>query len=125
MIEIPFPATAPTKLYAVLLKLRPIQYGTLMPFSGELVHAAIWIALCRKTRQVVAYAIGDRSKQTCQRLWEAIPLAYRQGHCFTNFWAAYKAVIPEEQHTAVGKETGETAHVERWNNTALAASGPF
>ncbi len=22
-----------------------------------------------------------------------------------------------EQHTAVGKETGETAHVERWNNT--------
>ncbi len=27
------------------------------------------------------------------------------------------AVIPEEQHTAVGKETGETAHVERWNNT--------
>jgi insertion element IS1 protein InsB len=25
-------------------------------------------------------------------------------------------VIPKEQHTAVGKETGETAHVERWNN---------
>jgi insertion element IS1 protein InsB len=24
---------------------------------------------------------------------------------------------PREQHTAVGKETGETAHVERWNNT--------
>ncbi|HYU72726.1 MAG TPA: IS1 family transposase [Ktedonobacteraceae bacterium] len=23
----------------------------------------------------------------------------------------------EEQHTAGGKETGETAHVERWNNT--------
>jgi IS1 family transposase len=22
-----------------------------------------------------------------------------------------------EQHTAAGKETGETAHVERWNNT--------
>jgi insertion element IS1 protein InsB len=77
----------------------------------------IWIALCRKTRQVVAYAVGDRSKQTCQRLWEAIPQEYRQGHCFTDFWAAYKVVIPEAQHTAVGKETGETAHVERWNNT--------
>ncbi len=24
---------------------------------------------------------------------------------------------PQEHHTAVGKETGETAHVERWNNT--------
>jgi IS1 family transposase len=79
--------------------------------------AWIWIALCRKTRQVVAYAIGDRSEKTCCILWEAIPEAYRSGHCYTDFWAAYQAVIPEEQHTAVGKETGETAHVERWNNT--------
>jgi insertion element IS1 protein InsB len=77
----------------------------------------VWIALCRKTRQVVAYALGDRSKQTCQRLWEAIPPAYRKGYCFTDLWGAYSAVIPDEQHTAVGKETGETAHVERWNNT--------
>ena len=77
----------------------------------------IGIALCRQTRQVVASAVGDRSKKTGQRLWEAIPEGYREGHCFTDFWAAYPAVIPEEQHTAVGKETGETAHVERWNNT--------
>ncbi len=27
------------------------------------------------------------------------------------------SIIPEEQHEAVGKETGQTAHVERWNNT--------
>jgi IS1 family transposase len=50
-------------------------------------------------------------------LWEAIPEGYRQGHCFTDLWAAYAAVIPQEQHFAVGKETGETAYVERWNNT--------
>jgi IS1 family transposase len=66
----------------------------------------VWIALCRKTRQVVAYALGDRSKQTCQRLWEAIPSAYRQGHCFTDFRAAYSAVIPDEQHTALGPRDG-------------------
>jgi insertion element IS1 protein InsB len=77
----------------------------------------IWMALCRKTRQVVAYAVGDRSKKTCQRLWEAIPDSYRVGHCETSFWAAYQTVIPGEQHTAVAKETGETARVERWNNT--------
>ncbi|TMD76984.1 MAG: IS1 family transposase, partial [Chloroflexi bacterium] len=46
-----------------------------------------------------------------------MPLVYRQGHGETSFWAAYKVVIPREQHTAVGKETGETAHVERWKNT--------
>jgi IS1 family transposase len=79
--------------------------------------AWIWIALCRKTRQVVAYTIGDRSEATCRRLWETIPLSYRASHCFTDFWAAYRAVIPEEQHSAVGKDTGETAHIERWNNT--------
>ena len=73
----------------------------------------MWIALCRKTRQGVASAVGDRSKKTCQRVWEAIPDSYRTGHCFTDFWAASQAVIPQEQHPAVGKETGETAHVER------------
>ncbi len=80
-------------------------------------QAWIRIALWRKTRQVVAYEVGDRNNKTCRRLWEAIPHAYRGGHCYTDFWSAYQAVIPEEQHTAVGKETGETAHVERWNNT--------
>jgi IS1 family transposase len=77
----------------------------------------IWIALCRQTRQVVAFAIGDRSEATCQKLWEKIPAAFRVGHYFTDFWVAYQLVIPPEQHTAVGKESGETAHVERWNNT--------
>jgi insertion element IS1 protein InsB len=95
-----------------------LELDELWSFVLKKAHACwIWIALCRQTRQVVAYAVGDRSKKTCQRLWENIPDNYRAGHCFTDFWAAYQAVIPEEQHTAVGKETGETAHVERWNNT--------
>jgi insertion element IS1 protein InsB len=33
---------------------------------AKLFQAWIWIALCRKTRQVVAYAIGDRSEITCR-----------------------------------------------------------
>ncbi len=44
--------------------------------------------------------------KTCQRLWEAIPSTYRTGHCETSFWAAYAAVIPSEQHTAVGPRDG-------------------
>ncbi len=77
----------------------------------------IWIALSRRTRQVVAYAIGDRSKVTCRELWEAIPGAYRRAHCYSDFWKAYEAVITNEQHTAVGIRSGQTAHVERLNNT--------
>lgn len=37
----PYSSTAPAKLYAILLKLRPLQRGTLMAFSGELVHGAL------------------------------------------------------------------------------------
>jgi insertion element IS1 protein InsB len=85
----------------------------------------VWIALCRKTRQVVARAIGDRSAKTCYELWNTIPDEYRQGHCFTDFWKAYQAVIPEHQITQVGKETGETAHVERWNGTLRQRLGRF
>ena len=85
----------------------------------------VWIVLCRKTRQVISYVIGDRSKDTCQKLWESVPKAYSVGHCYTNFWSSYQAVIQKKQHTAVGKETGETAHVERWNNTLRQRLGRF
>jgi len=85
----------------------------------------VWIALCRATRQVVAYVIGDRSRATCQKLWAAVPSAYRRAHCFSDFWEAYQLVIPAEQHTAAGKESGLTAHVERWNNTLRQRLGRF
>jgi IS1 family transposase/transposase-like protein len=77
----------------------------------------IWTAMCRRTRQIVACVIGDRSEDTCQKLWDAIPKNYRQAYCYSDFWQAYQNVIPAEQHSAVGKETGETAHMERWYNT--------
>jgi IS1 family transposase len=80
-------------------------------------QAWIWLALCRQSRQVVAMAVGDRSAATCQRLWDAIPEAYRAAICYSDFWDAYAAVVPKERHRAVGKESGETAHVERFNNT--------
>jgi insertion element IS1 protein InsB len=77
----------------------------------------VWIALCRATRQVVAYFIGDRSRESCRKLWGRIPAAYGRGRCFTDFWEAYCSVIPAEQHTAAGKQSDFTARVERWNNT--------
>ncbi len=85
----------------------------------------IWIALCRATRHVVAYVIGDTSAATCRKLWQRIPAIYCTGHCFSDFWEAYRLVIPAAQHTACGKETGFTAHVERWNNTLRQRLGRF
>jgi insertion element IS1 protein InsB len=78
----------------------------------------VWLALCRETRQIVAFVEGDRSRATCERLWRAIPAFYKQASCYRDLWEAYQEAIPEERHQeAVGKEEGETSHVERWINT--------
>lgn len=68
------------------------------------------MALSGRTRQVVAYVIGDRSEATCRKLWERIPAGYRAAHCYTEFWEAYRKVIPEGQHTPCGKQSGLTAN---------------
>jgi len=40
-----------------------------------------------------------------------------RGCCYGDFRRVYQALIPEDQHEAVGKESGGLAHVQRWNNT--------
>lgn len=65
----------------------------------------------------MAYVIGDRSEATCQELWRAIPAKYKLCLTYSDFWEAYSNVFPEDTHQSVGKESGETAHMERWNNT--------
>ena len=77
----------------------------------------LWIALSRRTGQVVAYFIGDRSEASCESLWKKIPESYRRLHTYSDFWDAYKNVFPKETHRSVGKDSGQTNHVERWNNT--------
>ena len=62
--------------------------------------------------------IGDRSRDGAQALWESIPDFYRQNARFyTDFWEAYQGVFPVDRHQSVGKETGETNHIERLNCT--------
>lgn len=77
----------------------------------------LWLALCRVTRQVVAAAVGPRTQATCRRLWAAIPPSYRVGRCYSDFLQQYRAVLPPDQHVAVGKDTGQTSAIERFNTT--------
>ncbi len=75
----------------------------------------LWVALCRRTRQVVANAHGDRSARTCARLWSRIPEEYYQAKSFSDFWKSYRPVFEEDPtHQQVGKSSGELAHVERF-----------
>lgn len=77
----------------------------------------LWLAMCRRTRQIVAYAIGDRSETTAQKLWQAIPEDYRACPMYTDEYDVYPLIIPPEQHHAAPKEAHHTNHQERWNNT--------
>jgi insertion element IS1 protein InsB len=75
----------------------------------------VWVALDAGNRRVLAMVVGDRSAGTAQRLWGALPRGYRTGvTVYTDFLASYRVVIPRARHRAVGKDTGLTAHIERF-----------
>lgn len=84
-----------------------------------------WTAQCRRTRQIVAYVIGDRSAATCRRLWQRMPPQYRACGSDSDFGEAYQKVWPAETHQAVSKQSGETRHMERWNNTLRQRVGRY
>jgi len=78
----------------------------------------IWIAMDAKTRQVMAFHVGDRSRKSAKRLWAKIPRAYRQHAMFdTDQYVVYTGVIPAAQHRAISKLARKTNHIERFNNT--------
>jgi insertion element IS1 protein InsB len=78
----------------------------------------VWIAKDRDSGYVVGLYIGSRGIEGAQGLWNSLPRDYQElANFYTDFWEAYKAVFPEFRHYAVGKESGKTNHVERYNCT--------
>ncbi len=78
----------------------------------------IWLALDVETREIVGVHIGDRSEQGARKLWDSLPSVYRQcAVAYTDFWRAYALVFPAQRHKAVGKESGKTNYIERFNCT--------
>ena len=80
--------------------------------------------MCRRTRQIVGFAVGDRSEKTCYKLKESIPEGYVNCKTYSDFWDAYKNVFTKD-HQSVGKDAGQTNHIERWNNTLRQRIGRF
>jgi CRISPR-associated endoribonuclease Cas6 len=71
----PFSCTAPSRLYALLLKLRPLQPGTLTPFSGELVHGAFLHWLQNAAPDVATWLHNGNKRRlfTCSSLQFPLP----------------------------------------------------
>jgi insertion element IS1 protein InsB len=61
--------------------------------------------------------IGSRDEDGAVGLWQSLPDCYLDAETYTDFWKAYTAIFYDKTHHQVGKETGLTNHIERFNNT--------
>src|SRR5437660_3024581 len=97
-METPFPTQAPTRLYAFLLKLRPLQQGTLMAFSGELVHGA-WLKWLSFAAPDVANWLHEGNKRrlfTCSSLQFPFPASRM---CEAERGNVHMPLTPEKTYT--------------------------
>ena len=98
-----------------------LEFDELGGFCGSKKNKQwLWAALCKETRQIVAYVIGDRSEETFRRLVREIPLAYLRCPSFSDHWKSYKKLCRKGNHEQVGKESGKTNHIERYWATLRA-----
>jgi len=78
----------------------------------------IWLAIDRDSREIIGMHVENRDRAGAEELWKSLPLVYRQCTvCYTDFWSAYEQVLPQNRHREVGKESGKTNHLERFNLT--------
>lgn len=82
----------------------------------------LFIALCRRTRQIVGFALGKRNTVTCVLTYRETPLPYFDCPSFSDFFEPYN-VFPH--NTPCPKQSGQTTYVEGWNNTLRQRFGRF
>ena len=63
----------------------------------------LWTVMCRRTRQIIAFVIGDRSEATCCRLWNKVPMEYRRCISYSDFWDAYRKVLRRKRTKRLAK----------------------
>jgi insertion element IS1 protein InsB len=109
----------PARPTDVVIRRLEAEADELWSFVGKKANKPwLWIAMDAKTRQVIAFHVGDRSRESAKELWAKIPAAYReQETCYTDQYDAHTGLIPVERHKAITKHARKTNHIERFNNT--------
>jgi IS1 family transposase len=73
----------------------------------------IWIAMDAKTRQIMAFYVGDRHRDSTKSLWAKIPLVYcEQATCHTDQDDASTGLMPAARHKAITQHARNTNHSE-------------
>jgi insertion element IS1 protein InsB len=112
-------STCRTSLTAVIVRRLEAEADEMCGFVGKRANTLwIWPAMEARTRQVIAFHVGDRGRNSAERLWTSIPAAYReQARFYTDQYGAYTGGIPAVRHKAITKKARKTNHIERFNNT--------
>src|SRR6266849_794232 len=84
---------------AVILHRLEAEVDELWSFVGKKTNRQwVWITLDATTRQVIAFPVGDRSRQSAEQLWQCIPAGYRkQAVFYTDLYEVHKGAIPSAQ----------------------------
>ena len=83
----------------------------------------LWLALNPVNRQIVAasayrFHVGSRSSVDALLFYEKIPDIFKgDTGFFSDYWQAYVDVFKDNNHFAVGKDSGLTVYIERFNGT--------
>lgn len=110
------------------LKQLPVVAGTLLLYEvGDVLEidelwsfvlnkdqkSWVWVALCRRTRQIVAFYVGKRDETAARQLEQRIPSLCPM---YTDEYRPYEGVLPEPLHWANQKEVGRH-HI--WNDGTI------
>ena len=82
----------------------------------------LWLALCRRTKQIVGYYIGDRGIKACKQFSANIAPGYQNLITKSDMWKAYNKTFDPSLHEC-SEYRGETSHIERCNATVRARMG--
>ena len=85
-------------------------------FGRKRRYRYLWLAISRRTRQVVGFWIGDRSFKSLWKFWFSLPGDYRRKLVYTDFYEAYATLFRPWQHRPCDKGSGKTSLVEGLNN---------
>jgi insertion element IS1 protein InsB len=74
----------------------------------------VWVALCRRTKQVVAYHLGGRTKKDFKEFYLKLPIDYANFLSTSDGFKAYKE-LKICGHSMGKKKQGRTSQVEAFN----------
>lgn len=77
----------------------------------------VWLAQDRVSREIVGCYIGSRDDEGAIGLWQSLPECYLDADTYVDFWRAYDAIFYANSLYHVDKKSGQTNHIERFNNT--------